>query len=159
MSFIHSITIIHLVLTLFISNYKRISRLEFGAIQILSNSAMTLDFVELPISNMTNKLSSFVPLDQKKRICSKSCHWKQTLDTLSKPTSCPSFSISFPQFKFILSHITPWRYNISLLNHSQFFKWNVSAMRKGFCVSIHLCILSTKTPSHTFLLDEWLTGL
>lgn len=60
MSFIHSITTIHLVLTLFISNYKRISRLEFEVIQILSNSTVTLDFVELLIQNMTRKLSCFV---------------------------------------------------------------------------------------------------
>lgn len=66
MSFIHSITIIHLVLTLFISNYKRISRLEFGAIQILSNSTVTLDFVALPISNMTSELSCFVQLGPEK---------------------------------------------------------------------------------------------
>lgn len=44
----YSFYTIHLVLTLFISNYKRISRLEFGAIQILSNSTVTLAFMELP---------------------------------------------------------------------------------------------------------------
>lgn len=60
MSFIHSITIIHLVLTLFISNYKRISRPEFGVIQILSNSTVTLAFVELLLWNMTSKRFCFV---------------------------------------------------------------------------------------------------
>lgn len=47
MRFIHSITTIHLVLTLFISNYKRISRLEFGVIQVLSNSTVAPAFVAL----------------------------------------------------------------------------------------------------------------
>lgn len=46
-NFIHPITIIHQLLTAFISNYKRTNGVKFGTIQIMSNWTVALAFVEL----------------------------------------------------------------------------------------------------------------